>query len=308
MLPTDLPPRFARTMLEMYGEWGEAWLGVLPDLLADLAAQWGLTLGPPFPNLSYNYVAPATRADGEAVILKVGIPNRELLTEIAALEAYAGHGITRLLASDADRGALLAERLLPGVPLASLTPDEDARATSVAASVMRQLWRPAPAAGPFPTVADWARGLERLRAEFDGGVGPFPRRLVEQAEALFADLLPSQTAPVLLHGDLHHENILSATRAPWLALDPKGLVGEPAYEVGSLLRNPMPYLLAWPDLGRSLDRRVAQLADELEMDKARLRGWGIAQAVLSGWWSYEDHGHGWEGALRIAELLAGRGE
>lgn len=67
----------------------------------------------------------------------------------------------------------------------------------------------------------------------------------------------------------------------------------------------MPYLLAWPDLARILDRRVDQLADELGLDKARLRGWGIAQAVLSGWWSYEDHGHGWEGTLRIAALLAG---
>lgn len=304
MLPPDLPPRFARTMLELYGEWGAAWLGLLPDLLADLTAQWSLTLGPPFANLSFNYVAPATRADGEAVVLKVGIPNRELLTEIAALEAYAGRGITRLLASDADRGALLVERLLPGATLATLTPDQDARATAIAAGVMRQLWRPAPADSPFPTVADWARGLERLRAEFDGGVGPFPRRRVEQAEALFADLLPSQATPVLLHGDLHHENILSATRAPWLALDPKGLVGEPAYEVGALLRNPTPYLLAWPDLPAILERRVDQLADELDLDKARLRGWGIAQAVLSGWWSYEDHGHGWQGALRIAEVLA----
>lgn len=291
-------------MLEMYGEEGEAWLGALPDLLADLAAQWGLTLGSPFANLSYNYVAPATHADGQPVVLKVGIPNRELLTEIAALDAYAGHGSARLLASDTDRGALLVERLLPGTPLATLTPDDDARATTIAADVMRQLWRPAPADDPFPTIADWAHGLARLRAEFDGGVGPFPRRLVEQAEALFAELLPSQAASVLLHGDLHHDNILSATRAPWLALDPKGLIGEPAYEVGSLLRNPMPYLLAWPDVARILDRRVAQLADELGLDKARLRGWGIAQAVLSGWWSYEDHGHGWEGALRIAELLA----
>jgi streptomycin 6-kinase len=110
--------------------------------------------------------------------------------------------------------------------------------------------------------------------------------------------------PVLLHGDLHHFNILAAERQPWLALDPKGVVGEPAYEVGALLRNPYPEFLTWPNLDRVLARRVNQLAEELGFDRERLVGWGFAQAVLSGWWSYEDHGHGWESGIALAELFA----
>jgi streptomycin 6-kinase len=104
--------------------------------------------------------------------------------------------------------------------------------------------------------------------------------------------------PVLLHGDLHHWNILAAGRQPWLALDPKGIVGEPAYEVGALLRNPdlMPLQVQ--------ERRVDQLTAELGFDRYRILGWGIAQAVLSAWWSYEDHGHGWESAVACAEILA----
>jgi streptomycin 6-kinase len=180
---------------------------------------------------------------------------------------------------------------------------DDGQATSIAAAVMRGLWRPAPANHAFPTTADWFRGFARLRARSGGGTGPLPPRLFAHAEALFADLLAPQAEPVVLHGDLHHGNILTAQRQPWLAIDPKGLVGEPAYEVGALLFNPS-RLQADPEPGPILARRVDQLADELGLDRTRVRAWGVAQAVLSACWSLEDHGHGWEWAIRCTELLA----
>lgn len=295
------PEAFAARMVEVYGAAGSAWVAQLPALLADCARRWSLRLQPPF-DLSYNYVAPARRADGTELVLKVGVPSRALLSEMAALRHYDGHGIVQLLDADPDIGALLLERLSPGTPLVTLPDDE--QATAIAAEVMRQLWRPAPPDPIFPSVADWAAGLRRLRARFDGGTGPLPPRLVELAEHLFAELLPSMSAPVLLHGDLHHWNILAAARAPWLALDPKGVVGEPAYEVGALLRNPLPQLLAQPTPGRILARRVDLLAEALGFDRERIVGWGIAQAVLSAWWSIEDHGSGWEPAIAVAQLLA----
>lgn len=302
-----IPADFARCMAEVYGGEGVAWIERLPALLDDCARRWGLTVEPPFA-LSYNYVAPALRADGAEVVLKVGFPSRELQTELAALRLYDGHGMVQLLDACPDRGAMLLERLTPGTTLAPLARTDDEQATSIAASVMRELWRgPAgmpPPPGLFPSVADWARGMQRLRAEFDGGTGPFPRGLVEAAETLFAELIPSQAAPVLLHGDLHHENILAAARQPWLALDPKGLAGEPAYEVGALLRNQLPEPLAGGEARRITARRVDQLAAELGFDRARIRGWGLAQAVLSAWWTYEDHGHVGDWAIECAELLA----
>jgi streptomycin 6-kinase len=91
-----------------------------------------------------------------------------------------------------------------------------------------------------------------------------------------------------LHGDLHHYNILSAERQPWLAIDPKGIVGEPAYETGALIRNPVPQILSAPNLDRILARRIHQLSDELGYDRQRVYGWAVAQAVLSAWWTYED--------------------
>ena len=297
-----VPDNLARTVMELYGERGAEWLARLPGALAECERRWSLTVLPPFQPLSYNYVAPAVRADGSEAVLKLGVPNPELRTEIEALQLYEGRGIVRLLDADAEEGILLLERLRPGVPLSSLEDDE--QAMMIAAGVIRQLWRPAPLEAPFPTVAKWGLGFRRLRAQFNGGTGPFPAALVQRAESLFAELLASSAEPVLLHGDLHHDNILSAQRQPWLALDPKGLVGEPAYEVGALLRNPYPRLLTWPHVERILSRRVEQLTEELGFDRERLVGWGMAQAVLSAWWDYEDHGHGWEWGIALAEKFA----
>lgn len=295
------PREFSRRIVEMHDEAGAAWLAQLPALLNECKQSWGLTLQPPFP-LSYNYVAPATLGDGTEVVLKVGMTNPELRTEIAALRAYAGRGTVQLLDADSDRGLLLLERVKPGTPLVEL--DDDDAATAIAADVMRELWRPVPPDHSFPAVADWSVGLQRLRAYYDGGTGPLPSTLVEVAEERFAALLSSSAEPVLLHGDLHHWNILRAERRPWLALDPKGVIGEAAYEVGALLRNPMPQLLALENPKRIILRRVDQLAERLGIDRGRLLGWGMAQAVLSAWWMIEDHGSGWEASIAVAEILS----
>jgi streptomycin 6-kinase len=302
----DMPRDFARRMIELHGEEGIKWLDHLPFLLAGLAQRWALAVLRPFEDLSYNYVVPVVRADGSGAILKVGVPNPELLTEIEALRLYGGRGIVQLLEADPERGALLLERLEPGTPLACLS--DDGAATSIAAQVMRQLWRPLPADHPFPTVARWAAGLGRLRERFGGGTGPLPSIWVARAEGLFSELIVSMAEPELLHGDLHHHNILAAQRQPWLALDPKGVVGEPAYEVGALLRNPMPQILDQPDVKGIMARRVDQLAEELGFDRKRLVGWGVAQAVLSAWWMLEDHGHGWEMGIACAEHIAATGQ
>ncbi|MEO5951195.1 MAG: aminoglycoside phosphotransferase family protein, partial [Chloroflexia bacterium] len=189
----------------------------------------------------------------------------------------------------------------PGAMLSSV--EDDAEATSIAASVMRQLRHPVPADHSFPYVEDWARGMDRLRGEFNGSTGPFPAYLVERAEGLFAELLPSQAERVVLHGDLHHFNILSAERQPWLSIDPKGVIGEPAYEIGALIRNPTPQILVEPNLASILKRRIEQLSGELVLDRQRIYGWSLAQAVLSAWWTYEDReGNVDEGFYRFLDF------
>lgn len=303
--PNLLPHPFARTILDVHGDAGAEWLGRLPDLIADCAGRWSLAVQPPFGNLSYHYVAPAIRSDGTEAVLKLGVPSPDFKAEAEALKVFGGHGAVLLLDEDTEGNALLLERLRPGTTLAELA--DDPQATSIAAEVMRQLWPPVPPQHAFPSIADLAAGLAKMRRRFGGTTGPLPRRLVEEAEALFTELIASMAPPVLLHGDLHHGNILAARRQPWLAIDPFGVIGEPECEVGALLRNPQARLRADGQPGRTLSRRLDQLADELAFDRARLRGWGVAQAVLSAWWSLEDHGSGWEWSIACAEWLAAAG-
>jgi len=299
-----IPDEFARATVVQHGEAGRLWLSRLPGLIEQCAARWSLKVGAPFVALSFNYAAPAEGPDGERLVLKVGVPVPELLWEIDALRLYGGRGAARLFDADAEWGALLLERLEPGTQLVTLCEEDDAAATSAAAAVMRKLWRPVPEGHGFPTAAGWGQGLRRMRAYFGGGTGPWPRHLVEEAESLFAELLASAAEPVVTHGDLHHGNVLAAAREPWLAIDPKGLVAEPAYEVGALLRNPLPQLLRWPHPVRVTERRIAQLSEELGVERARVRGWGLAQAVLSAWWSIEDTGEQGKFGFAAAEILA----
>jgi len=297
-----IPPNFAQAMIEVHKEQGAAWLQRLPSIIDQYAARWDLIVGPPFEPLSYNYVAPAVRSDGSDVVLKLGVPESTENGELEVLRLCDGRGIVRLLESDAEQSVMLLERLKPGTMLSSVSDDQ--QATSIAATVMRTLWQPAPAEHHFVTLNDWFAGLADLRPEFGGGTGPFEARLVDEAESVSRELLASTTEPMLLHGDFHHYNVLAAERQPWLAIDPKGIVGDPAYETGAFLYNALPDNLDNQELRRILARRIDQLAEELPLDRERILGWGVAQAVLSGWWSYEDHGHGWEEVMRVAASLS----
>ena len=299
-----IPDAYAGHIIAMHGDIGAAWLASLPATIAHFAAAWELTVAPPFPNLSYNYVAPVTRCDGTPAVLKVGLPaDHEFGSEQAALSHFAGRGAVRLLAAGttASARAMLLTRVLPGTPL-TMRWEEDAT-ISIAADVMRALWRPAADPTPFRTIADWGAGFARMRRRFNGGSGPIPAAWAARAEADFAALVASQAAPVLLHGDLHHDNILAAGPAAWLAIDPKGVIGEPAYETGSFLRNPGS-LCARPDARAITAHRIDRFAATLGLDRERIRAWAFAQAVLSAWWTIEDNSSHLDHAQRMVEVFA----
>jgi streptomycin 6-kinase len=283
-----IPEQYRQHLLECHGkEEAEAWMERLPDVLASCARRWQLTLLPPFPNLSFHYATPAIRADGTHVVVRVAAPTGEFECEAEAMRVFGGQGTARLLACDQELEVMLLERLEPGTTLAELVPEQDERATSILTATMRKLWRPAPAQHNFPTVAEWFQGFARLRERYNGGCGPLPQHLVEEAEVLVKELIASSGPPMLLHGDLHHDNVLLSGNE-WRAIDAKGVVGDPGYETGLLFYNPIPKLFHLPDRRNILARRLDQLAEELSMDRQRIRGWGLAQCMLSCWWSMED--------------------
>lgn len=301
-LDHPIPENFIRAMSEVYGEAGRAWIQRLPNLIIELERLWEIRVLPPF-TLSYNYVAPAVCRDGSDAVLKLGFISRELLSEIYALQTFNGRGIVKLIQASPDQGAMLLERVTPGVELANLGNDD--LETRVAAEVMRDLWVPAPEdpQGLLCQSVQWAQGLSRLRSTFNG-TGPFPRAIVDRSERLFGELFSSAGPDMLLHGDLHHWNILSANRLPWLALDPKGLVGEAEYEVGALMRNKFPEHGDQAAIQKQASRRLDILHEVLGFDRRRMLDWTIAQGLLSAWWTYEDHHQIAHSMIFFAESLA----
>lgn len=306
----NLPSSFITTILNTFGDEGRRWLAKLPALIDEASRCWGLTDITPVENLSYNFVAYAKRsstaaspssASTQGAVLKIGVPNPELTSEMAALQYFNGDGAVHLLEADPERGMCLLEQLCPGGMLATLA-DDDQR-THIAADVMLRLWRPASQELPFIKLSDWFAGLDGLRPRFEGGTGPFPKHIVEVAEALIPELFATSSPPLLIHGDLHHFNILSSKRG-WLAIDPKGVIGPPEYEVGPLLINPIPDFLRGGAALRLAERRIAILSERLGFAPECIRDWAICHAVLSAWWDIEGSGENSEYAIACAEVYS----
>jgi streptomycin 6-kinase len=268
-----------------------------PDLLETRALQWDVTIDETMETPT-SVIGFGRRGD-DRVVLKI---TRKRCDESHAgeiLQAFNGEGSVRVLES--ETGAVLLERLEPGNQLVELVrrgQDEDA--TAILANLMQQLSQHT-APPHTPTVFDWARGFDRYLAIRDKQI---PNNLVTQARELYRTLANSQGKPMLLHGDLQHYNVLFDAARGWLSIDPKGVISELEYEVGSVLRNPVeqPELLA---SANTIERRLDILVDTLRLDRTRVIAWSFSQAVLSAIWDIED-GYNIRpdnAALRLARTL-----
>ena len=220
--------------------------------------------------------------DGQRVVLKItkGATDEERSGEV--LTAFGTDGVVRVY--EAELGAVLLERLEPGEDLVSLVRQgDDDEATRILADVIARLADHKPPFGTV-TVGDWARGFDRY---IETGDKQIPSDLVREAHDMYQQLANSQRTTMLLHGDLQHYNVLFDTKHGWLAIDPKGVVGELEYEVGALIRNPMelPELFTQRAI---IERRLEILTRLLPLDQRRALRWCFAQAVLSVIWSVED--------------------
>ncbi|HEX7795695.1 MAG TPA: aminoglycoside phosphotransferase family protein [Vicinamibacterales bacterium] len=200
------------------------------------------------------------------------------------LNAFGGNGVVRLL--DQSDGALLLEQLRPGHSLASLGVNlDDEETTGILSDVILKM-SPGPVPEGTPSVESWGASFGRYTLRASNLIS---QPLIEEAHQRYSELCASQTSTRLLHGDLHHHNVLLDSERGWLAIDPKGVVGEPAYELGAALRNPAEQ----PDLFRqpaTIKKRVECFAKALSLDAERVLGWAFAQAVLAALWELEDDG------------------
>ncbi len=280
-----IPDVFAEKVQAVWGDRGRSWLETFDRTLAHACRQWKLSSVIPFADFSYNFVASARRGSGEPVVLKIGVPREELALEAESLKAYNGRGAVKLLAYDKDHGALLLEKLRGDSLWSTWTLANDDKNTEIAGHVMTKLWRPF--VGTFPSLEMWFDALRTYLVKFDGDE-PLPRMMVEHALGLASELNASSEQRMLLHGDLHHGNILSGWNE-WKAIDPKGVIGDPAFEVSAWIRNPCDRILNAPNLKDVIDRRLHIVADITKLDIKRLRLWAYCGCVLSACWSVEDN-------------------
>lgn len=268
--PFERPPNLADLRAD---PGGREWVRDLAKLVRDAAEHFDVTIGPAFPNSHVSYTAPATRADGSEAVLKVQFPHRECVHEATALQVWSGDGAVQMFDHDASRHALLIERCRPGSPLREL---DCGAALDVYCELLPRLWKTTSA--PISTLADEAYGwCHGLAEEWERNNRPVPRHWVEIAVAACRDLGPSQGECVLLHQDMHADNILRSEREPWLVIDPKPLIGEREFSVACIVRS--------NELGHSRELvryRFDRLCSDLGLDRERAQAWTIAQTLAWG--------------------------
>lgn len=272
--------------------------------LKNVISTLGIKLGPPFPvkHPSCFIVRPGVDCHNNKVVLKEIVTpvsmidpaiNDEFCDEIAALDYFDSEGAVELITADLESGWLLENQCLPGIPLVRLGEDE---ATNIFVDVMQVLHRPLKYTNhKFKHISYW---LERLNKDV---VVTYQ----EKASEIAQELLNSSGEDVLLHGDLHHENILSAGDDCFLAIDPKGIIGEREFEVGAFMRNP--YILINSELNRNLkkiiNRRLDIITERTAFDRNRLKQWCYVQCILSACWHVDSNTKKEDLMLKCAELF-----
>ncbi|MEK4327878.1 aminoglycoside phosphotransferase family protein [Paenibacillus sp. FSL R7-0297] len=296
-----IPDTFTKRMHELYGMQGEAWSEALPSLIADCANRFGFSPETPFSNLSYNFVLRAKLSDGKPAVLKSSFLKDELSREVSVLRAYEGRGAIRVLDADEDWGMALLEGADPGTPLSAIT--DDAMATDIFCQVFHRLHLPVPTGSVYPSMKQYFAAIERYRERFDDGnaAAPLPESWVENAEECLVYLIMTTTENLLLHGDLHHDNILRQGEKQWVVIDPKGIIGDIHFDTIQYLLN---YMDRGGDREQVLRGRIALMADRLGLDPRRIAMWGVVRGVLEACWTIEGGGTDWHRGIQLTELFA----
>jgi streptomycin 6-kinase len=257
-------------MRARFGDGVDAWLSGLTPWIDELVDRWELALSEPLAGANVGYTVAATRGGSEPVVLKLTYPDGWFPEEVAALASWDGDGAIELIDHD-PRGAMLLERAVPGTPLRDEADEE--RAMLLAADVVERLWIGGPAT--ITSVGDEVgRWVSMFRDRNRDLGGPVPRDLADEAVALMGELVASPREELLLHGNLQLGNVLAAERKPWLAIEPRPLVGDREFDVVPLLLD-----VEHDRLMRTLQRRFDLLAEGLSCDPERLRAWSIAVAT-----------------------------
>jgi streptomycin 6-kinase len=295
----SLPKKFVSNTVSLCGDAGREWLDALPDTIDLLERAWSITAGDHFSTLSYNYVAAATAADGSDAVLKIALPlnDPEIFGEAKYLRLLDGRGCPRLLAESSKLQAILIERAVPGQTLRQVFAGREDDALGVLIEVLPEMIRRPPANRTrLIDLDNWFEGLRRYSGT------AFSAAHARRALGFYAELTKDRENKFLLHGDLHHENILTASREPYLSIDPKAIVGHLGYEIAVFLNNHLWWTEWKPDAKNSLASAVDMYAEAFCMPAIDLRKWAFCQMVLVTWWSFDEMKEDFAEGLGFAEM------
>lgn len=277
-----IPEEFARSTVEREGSAGAAWIADLPGTVEGLADEWGCVLDGDVTHGGVGVIVPVRRDHTPPAVLKVSFPHPGNDHEPDAFVAWGGRGAVSLYERDDARYAMLLERASPVTLDEAVDGDE---VVTIAARLGRRLAVPAPDGMRLPRLSDrvgkWEDELRTDAAELTHAL---PRRVLDAALATVRELGREQP-DTLVHGDLHGRNILRAEREPWLAVDPKGYVGDRAYDAGALMKSRAYALAGAADLRGAVHRIVDVFADAAELDRERVRRWAQLHAVRAAFWA-----------------------
>jgi streptomycin 6-kinase len=280
----QLNPKFISNVHDIYGEVGKIWLKDLPHFIKRLSSLWDFQFINPMENLSCNFVGLVSiNATAKTAILKVAPEGSGHITpEIKWLKCIK-EGVPAIYRADETFNAYLMEHLEPGHSLKSLIKSgKDDEATRIICQTIRSIQSQQCSKVHFRHLRELAKALILLEGKFDD-------RLLSKAQNLFHDLTINQDHDVILHGDLHHDNIL-ASGPSWKAIDPHGYVGDPAAEGGAMVRNAFECFPHNDPVSVIVERRLQIMAEELPFDPQKIKAWAFCMTVLSGAWSVEDCG------------------
>ncbi|MEU6457766.1 aminoglycoside phosphotransferase family protein [Streptomyces sp. NPDC127113] len=273
----DVPDGLAASQAKYNGEAGRAFIDGLPELAASFLRRWELRLDGPSMHGWAALVLPVVRRDGVPAVLKLQILDAETEGEPLALRAWDGDGAVRLLDHDPATGTMLLERLDSGRMLSHV---EDSRAAVLVIARLLAHLTATPAPPGVRGLGDIARAmLERTPGTLGAIPDPADRRLVADCAAALREVA-DEPGDRLLHWDLHFENVLASARAPWLAIDPKPLAGDPGFDLLPALDNRYdPAETRW---------RFDAMTDVLGLDRQRARAWSLARVLQNSLWNVED--------------------
>ncbi|MCM3710185.1 aminoglycoside phosphotransferase family protein [Sporosarcina luteola] len=292
----DIPISFQEKIRNSFGKPGKEWLQSLEVNVNHMAEVWGLTLESPVTNLSYNYVIHVIDENNNPYILKMGLPGFDFENEIRTLQLYSGKGCAKLLKADVERGAMLLESLQPGTMLCTET--DETVVIQQFCRVWKQIRKPLPKDTDFPTILHWASAFSKYQSNYPKNDGPIPNEWVAMSAKFLEEIQQTTMEIGLLHGDLHHENILFSNERGWLAIDPKGVAGDPYFDAVSFMVN---HLFTKPNPENLLRLRVNLISELLQMNCEKLLKAAISMSTLYACWAVEDHDPYWKETYQCAK-------